>query len=622
MNGISFLTGVLRVKYSVFLCSSLVALASPALTSPALADELGGDLAERERSGDITVVAAGRDLPLDQTGQAVSVIGTREIDAIQGADLTRVLERLPGVNFSRNGGLGAQTGLSIRGANADQTLVVIDGVRIADYTSPGGGYDIGNLLSGSLDRVELLRGSNSVVWGSQAIGGVLAVTTREVNGAELAAEYGAWDTVLTNATAGIAEDRYAASITAGYARTDGFSAQSAGTEDDGYRQWQVAGKGRYALVDGLNLRANGRYADSRLEIDLTGPDARDIQKTREGTGRLGLDYAGQGFSLSGGVALTDVRRSYETAWGPSSYKGSSRRVEMNGHVALPMDLALDFGADSEWSRARSTYDDKRKARLSSGHALIGRYADDWSLAAGLRLDDHSRFGTHWTFGANGSVTLIDNVRLRASYGEGFKAPTLYQLYGSFVGNAALKPERSQSYDAGIELGDRNAVLHGAVTVFRRDSRNLIDLDSSYTYANIARARAEGVEVEAGAKVSERFAVQAAYTYTKARDRTQARDLARRPRNLLTFGADWRTPLHDLSLGADIRMASDAVEYDWMGVATRLDGYAVVTLRASLPVSEGIELYGRVENVADVHYETAARFATAGRSAYIGARARF
>lgn len=610
MNGL-FMTGVLRVKSMLFLGFSVLA-AAPALAQDAAVDD-----------GEIIVTASGNRLPIDQSGQPISVIGDAEIKAVQGADIARLLERLPGVSLSRNGGLGGQTGLNLRGGNADQVLVLVDGVRIADYASPGGAYDMGNMLPGTLERVELLRGANSVVWGSQAMAGVLALTTREVDGADLSAEYGAHDTFYGTATAGIAREGHAVSLSGGYARTDGFSARDRGPEADGYRQWQLSGKARAQLADGLSVRAVGRYADSLLELDLTAPDSPlDTQKTREATGRLGLDYEAGKTRLTGGFALSRVRRAYDGGWGPSSFTGSSRRADMAGHLPLPAGFALDFGADSEWTRAKSTFDPKAKARQTSGHALVGRYGAGWSLAAGVRIDDHSRFGTHWTVGGNGTVELAQGLRLRASYGEGFKTPTLYQLFGDQVGNPALQPERSRSYDAGIELGDRNRALHAALTLFRRDSRNLIDLDSSFTYANVARARAQGVEVELGAQVSERFRAQAAYTYTKARDLTNRRDLARRPRHLLTLSTDWRTPLAGLSLGADLRLAGDSVEYDFFGTPAPLDGYVVATLRASLPVSEGVELFGRVENLGDADYQTARGYNTPGRSAYIGARARF
>jgi vitamin B12 transporter len=609
---------------SVLPLPPLLALSAPALAGFVLSAPAAAQQHPSLITPIVTVVGTGSAAPLDRSGQSIAVVTHDEIAAVQGPDLTRVLTRLPGVTFSRNGGLGAQTGLNVRGGNADQLLVLIDGVRIADYASPGGGYDFGNLFSGTLDRIELLRGSNSVVWGSQAIAGVLAVTTREVDGAELSGEYGAHATAYGTAALGIARPGHAVSVSAGYVRSDNFSARSAGVEDDPYWQWQLSGKGRLALSEALSLRAAGRYADSRLDLDLSGPgpDSDDVQDTREGTGRVGLDYRSERLNLDTGLAYTDIRRDYDGPFGPSSFKGRAWRAEARGRAGLPSRLALDFGAESEWSRAGSSFDPARKARLSSGHALLGWYGPAASLAGGVRFDDHSRFGSAWTLGANGSVALGGAWRVRASYGEGFKAPTLYQLFGGFVGNPELKPETSRSYDAAVELGDRNAPLHLALTAFRRDRRNLIDLDSGFVYQNVARARAQGVEFELGARVTPRFAAHAAYTYLKARDRASDRDLARRPRHALSLAADWETPLAGLTLGGDVRLRGDSVEYDFLGTPISLDGFVVADARAEFAVSERVALFGRVENLGDADYETAAGFATAGRSAYLGARARF
>ena len=603
------------LKY-LLVTSALVA--SPALAETAQDITMSQDV----RDNTITVVATGTTQRIDQTGQSIGVIGRDEIDRVQGPDLTRVLQRLPGVSVVRTGPIGGQTSLFVRGANSDQVLTLLDGVRLADYASPGGNYDYGNLLAGNIERIDLLRGSNSVVWGSQAIGGVLSITTREIDGAEVSGEYGAYDTAYVTGTAGISRDAYAASLSAGYVRTDGFSAKAGGTEPDGFRQYVVSGKARYALAEGLTLRANGRYADGKLDLDQTGVNAPDTQDTREGSARAGLDYAGDGFALSGGYTYSAVRRHYESGFGPSTFKGHGQRAELFGHVELPARLRLDFGADSEWITAESDFDPRAKARLTSGHALLGWYTDGVSLAAGVRVDDHNRFGTHTTLGANGSVGLIDGWRLRASYGEGFKAPTLYQLFGGFVGNTALRPERSRNYEAGIEKGDRNGPLHIAATWFRRDSRNLIDTDVNFQYQNIARARSQGLEFEVGSQVSERFHAQATYTWLKARDRTLDRDLARRPRHTVTTSLDWRTPLDALTLGADLRFASKSVEYAFGGGAITLGSYVVGTVRAEVAVSDRIALFGRIENVGDEDYQVASGFNTAGRSAYIGARARF
>lgn len=629
------------MKTLLLLTSSLI-LATPALAQSEpdiiLADPIRDDL--------ITVVATGSGARLSDTGQSISVAGAGELASVQGPDLARVLERLPGVAIARTGGFGSQTSLFVRGGNSDQVLVLVDGVRVNDVASPGGAYDFGNLTAGGLGKVELLRGSNSVVWGSQAMAGVLAFTSREWNGVEASAEYGAHNSFDGQVSMGLTGERYSIGLTGGYTRTDGVSAAAAGSEPDGFRQWRLAGRARMQLAEGLSAVVNGRYADSRADIDgypaplYVFADTPEYQKTREISGRAGLEYSRAAFSLAGGFALSDMRRDYyDPTFSPDpnyGTKGRSERAEVTGRYDFGGAIRLDFGGSSEWTRL-SDEAATRRARLSSAHALLGWYGERVKLAAGVRLDDHSRFGSEWTFGANGSVEIADGWRVRASYGEGFKAPTLYQLFSEY-GNTALSPERSRSYDAGIEKGDRNGPLHFAVTAFRRDTRSLIDYVSCFSsanalcadgrygfYDNVGRARAQGIEVELGAQASENFRASAAYTYLDAENRTRGdlnfgNALARRPAHVLTVSADWTTPLQGLVLGADTRLVG--YRFDDAANATRLDGYVLTTLRASLPITEAVELYARIENLTDEPYTTAAGYGVPGRAAYGGVRARF
>lgn len=616
------------MKYLFLLGCSLAS----GLSNAAFAADEGNDPAavgSNDRDTAIVVVGSGSRQLLSETGQSISVIGAEELASIQGPDLTRALERLPGVNVARSGPLGSQTSVFVRGANSQQLLVTLDGVRMEDVAAPSGGFDLGTMLPAGIGKVELLRGSNSVAWGSAAMGGVLALTSEQIEGGRASLEYGANDTVSADAALGAAGAGYGVTLSGGYLSSDGISAYALGTEPDGFRQWHGTLQGRADLAAGLQFRAVARYADSRVDFDgfpppaYTFADTPEYQTTRQGSGRAGLAYDANGLTLQGGVAYSDTRRAYfDPIYGADpnyATKGRSWRADFSGRADLASAVTLDFGADSEWTRFSTSYDPQTDARLSSGHALLGYHAGGLNLSGGVRVDDHDRFGTHWTFGANGSLELATDLRLRASYGEGFKAPTLYQLYG-YGGNAALKPESSKAYDAGVELGDRNGRRHLALTLFRRDSRNLIDYVYPSGYFNTGMTRAEGIEIEGGWALSERLGVRAAYSYVKATDRSTGKDLPRRPRNALSAGLDWTTPLAGLKLGADLRLVSDS--FDDKGNSTRLDGYGLVTLRASLPVNDSLELYGRVENVGDAKYQTVANYGTYGRSAYVGVRARW
>ena len=627
---------------SCVLASCLVA--TPAFAQDGNNGEVVVDL-PREYPDQLTVIATGSPSRIDQTGQPITVLTAADLARVQGPDITRALEQVPGLTLSRNGGPGAFTGVRLRGSDSEQVLVLIDGVRAEDVSAPGAGFDFGTLTTGGIERIDVLRGSNSVVWGSAAIGGVIAVQTRELNGLEANAEGGSRGSFAGDGAAGLAKGSYALSLNGGYSTTDGVSAAAVGTEADGARQWHLGGKARLDLLPGLSLVATARYADTRTEIDgypapkYTFADTPEYQITRQLSGRTGLRYQGTWLTLNTGFALSDTKRDYYdpmVGTAPSyGYRGRSERADLTGRAALPAQFALDFGADSEWTRYSGTFDAQHRARQTSGHAMLGWYTPNVSLAAGLRYDDHSRFGHATTIGANGTVKLTQGLRLRASYGEGFKAPTLFQLLSDY-GNAALRPERSRSYDAGLEF--RSGPVTAAFTVYRRDSRGLIAFVSCFgqttgicanrpfgTYDNIGKARAEGAEAELTLKPVSTFTLRSIYTYTRARNLTPGsaqfgNDLARRPRHALTLSGDWETPLAGLAIGADLRLVSRS--FDDAANTVRLEGGPTTTFRASLPVHERITLFARLENAFDTRRPTAAGYSALGRGAFSGLRVRY
>ncbi|QYU66469.1 TonB-dependent receptor [Leptolyngbya sp. 15MV] len=303
-------------------------------------------------------------------------------------------------------------------------------------------------------------------------------------------------------------------------------------------------------------------------------------------------------------------------------------------------LLLYFGGEHEWTSYQTLFDAGESTRIFGAYAQGGIEFGPLSARVGARVDDHARFGSAVSFGGDLSYEIAPALRLRASVGEGFKAPTLFQLFSDF-GNEALRPEKSTSMDLGLAYGDRTLAggrFYGAVTGFRRDAEDQIEFASCFGstaplcatrpfgfYENLGRVRAQGFEVELGARASDRWTARAAYAYIDTENRTVGsanlgNSLARRPRHALTVSADWQTPLAGLTLGGDVRLVSDS--FDNAANTVRLDGYALATLRASLPVGENVELFGRIENVTDADYQTAAGYGTPGRGGFVGARAKF
>lgn len=601
---------------------------------------LASPLAAQDDDTGITVTATGARGNVTDTGQSVTVIGEDEIDAVQGADIARVLRRAPGVTITRNGPPGSFTGVRVRGAAAEQLLVLVDGVRVADTAAPGGGFDFGNLAAGEVEKLDLVRGSNSTIWGSDAIGGVLLVTTRATRGLNASAEYGGDDSTYLTASGGAGSDRFFIGGSGGWQRSDGFSASATGTEPDGFEQWSANGQVRAYLSDRVELFASGRYAKGELDIDGFPPplfafaDTAERQDTRQYTGATGAIYDSPLLYLRATYSFADTEReSFDPATGGSAptytTDGSSRRADLRGEWRPIGPVVVHFGGEREWTRFETAFDAPQKTNIWGAYAQAGIEFGGISAHAGVRHDRHARFGGETSLGADASYGLGDGFRLRASYGEGFKAPSLFQLLSDF-GNPALQPERSRSFDLGLAWRTRSDATHAAVTLFRRDATNLIDFVSCFgisggictgrpfgTYDNVGRARAEGFEVELGLSPAPALRTQVAYSFTRATDRTAGTDLARRPRHALTGSADWRTPLADATIGGDVRLVGDSFDDAANGVP--IDGHALFDLRASVPLGERLELYGRVENLFDTDYVEVAGYGTRGRTAFVGAR---
>ncbi len=606
-------------------------------------------LALARRDGrDVVVTATRAEQNRREVGQAVTTLTRADIDRRQTTVLTDLLQTTPGVTVTRNGTTGALTTLRIRGAEGDQTLVVIDGVRVNDPSSTGGGFDFGNLLSGSVERVEILRGPNSVPWGSQAIGGVVNIqTVSRGNSLRARGEGGTYGTGFGSIGGNFGTNRVRVGANLGYLRTDGISSAAVGRERDGYRQIGGSGNLSLYLFDGFGVDLRGYYAHSRLRLDgftpsFTFGDTQEYSEIQEAYG-----YAGAHLDTGWGkhriaFTLADVNRdNYATPASTTADflgRGRSERYEYQADLQPFDTIRAVLGAERENTRYSDGFAGAKTGITSGYLQLIARPADPLTLTGGVRHDDHDQFGGHTTLGANAALAL-GGTTLRASYGEGFKAPTLYQLYSAF-GTRALRPETARNYDVGVEQVALGGALRASATLFARRTRDQIDFRSCTraeqttpgsicvgrpfgTYDNIARARARGVELALALQPVEGFTVQGAYSFIDSENRSPGpnlgRDLARRPHDSASLSADYRFGF-GLQVGGTVLLVGDS--FDNAANSVSLDGYALASVRAELPVGERLALYGRVENVTGERYQTVAGYGTLSRAAYGGVRLRF
>lgn len=612
----------------------------------------------------IIVTATRAPVLAEELGASLSVLLRTDLDRLQAPAVADLLRLLPGVAVSANGGPGAFAAVRIRGAEGDQTMVVIDGVRVNDPAAPGGGYDFGGLVASGIERIEVLRGPQSLAWGSQAIGGVVAITTRAPGAPELAArvEGGSRSTVYATADGSAKAGRLGLGASLTYGRSDGISAASearGATERDDWTGWGGTLRATVDLTGTLALDLRGRFQASRFGIDGFPPplfqlaDTPERSRSDEASGVFGLSFAPAGGASRHvlGAELTEVdRRTTDPRRTPSAtYLASGRnlRLRYSGEWRLAPWLETSFGAERERSRlataSPSAFDPdpapfRAQATLTGGFVqAVLRPLPGLTAVAGVRHDEHSDFGGATTPGASLSFAPGEGPwRLKASYGQGFKAPTLFQLFSDF-GNPGLEPERAEGWDAGVEAGLAKGRLRLAATAFGRTTRDQIDFVSCFanplpacagrpfgTYDNVARTRARGVEAEVGLAPVDRLAVSFAYTFLDARNRARGtanfdRLLPRRPRHTAAFVADWTTPA-GWAVGMTLSHASES--FDNASNSRPIPDRLLLDLRASVPLGERLELYGRVTNAGDMAYETASFYGQAGRAFAGGVRARF
>ncbi|QMW23930.1 TonB-dependent receptor plug domain-containing protein [Sandaracinobacteroides saxicola] len=623
------------------------ALLATLLTTPALAETDSGTIAQS-----IVVTATRAETPIQRIGQSVSVIDRATLETRQTPAVVDLLRDVPSVRFSRTGGPGGVATVTIRGAESDQTVALIDGIKLNDPAAPGGGFNFGNLTTTNLDRIEVVRGSQSVLWGSQAIGGVINFITRaptETPRLDAEAEAGWRDTGRLSGNVSGKAGPLSASLGGGWFTTDGISAFSearGGKERDGFRTWTTNGRLNLALGDAISLDLRGWHANSRTRQDgfpppdFTLADTLDQTRTRETVLYAGVNAALFDGRLQNrlGYALTSTKRLTDDGNGFTTFDGLGRniRLDYQGSFTLTDTLRADFGVERETSRLRTSSFGgpaaTARARLDSIYAqLSATPLPGLTLNAGLRHDDHDRFGGNTSVAANGALSLNDGATiLRASYGEGFKAPSLFQLFSDF-GNVRLQPETARSFDAGItqSLIDRTLTL--SATAFQRDTKNQIDFIGCFanpspiclnrpfgTYDNIRRSRATGLELALNATPTPALRLSAGYSLVNARNRDSGLILPRRARHSASASLDYRWPF---GLDTGLTLAHVGSSFDNASNSRRLEGYTLVDLRASLPLTDQFALFARIENLFNERYETAFQYGTPGRAAYAGIRLR-
>jgi vitamin B12 transporter len=632
------------MKSILYTSAALIALAAPAMAQ--------SQLTYPRLDGENIVVSATRiPTPVAHVASSVTVITAADIEARQDRSLPDVLREVPGLSIVQTGGAGGQTSIFMRGSNSNHTKVLVDGIDIADPSTPNGAADISKILAGDLARVEVLRGPQGALYGSDAIGGVINITTLSGNGPITfsgSLEGGSFDTFNQTGSVSGSQGDFHYRATAQHFRSGAtpvtpLNLLPAGVtrNDDSYDNVTASTKLGYDVAENFDLGLTAHYTNSigRITGDsfnpvtfASAPSARQtriatLQYETRGTAHLvlrdGRLEQTLGFAYGSNIIATQDPNN-----GNGRTNGDRVKVDWQGNAKLAEGETLVLGAETSRDALHRGLSFGFPTSLSQGITTNAGYAEiQTDLPIGLhnsfslRDDDNSRFGNRVTWRMAPSwVIESTGTTLRASAGSGFKAPALQQLFGTFGGNPNLKPETSTGYEAGFEqkiLGDD---LLGGVTWFHNDIKNLITSGPAPTFQNIniGRARTQGVEAFLAWKPLDTLTLRADYTYTDSLDGATRRALLRRPRHKASLGADWQAT-EDLSLDATLLYVGPQIDgnRDFSIPRMKMPDYVTLDMAASYKLTDMWSVFGRIENATDTNYQSPSGFLRPGIGAYGG-----
>jgi vitamin B12 transporter len=627
-----------------------ILLAATGAMGPRAQAEIGTESNPLNLSDTIVVTANRLGTSLRENATSITVINRQQIESSQAVMVSDLLRTAPGVDVVQSGGAGQQTGLFLRGANTEHVLVLIDGVEVNDPSAPSGAANLAHMPVDNIERIEILRGPQSVLYGSDAIAGVIQIFTRRGEAKPLiqfTGEAGAFGTY--NEQLEVAGARKKADYAVSLARrdTDGISAAVAdgNPERDSYRNTAASARAGWEPSENIRLTVSGRWTEAETDLDQSyyppTPDDRNysLESTeRSLSGSIVYEPAGSRASHRVGAAIadfdrhsidgTDEVRPSDTS--QTQYNGQRVRFDWQTTVKAAKQFEVTLGAETEnetmeqslyygsaWGPWADTLPEV-SVRTNSGYGLARlSVADRWYTTAGVRRDDHRIFGGETTFRFT-SAYLVDAVglKLSATFGTGFKAPTLVQLYDNATGNRNLRPETSEGWEIGLERSSRDARAKVGATYFRTRFANLILFDG--TMVNKATASIRGIELY-GETDLWRLRVRADYTHTRARDDVDDRPLIRRPQHKLgvTIGGELSHRLLTSLRVSHVGSREDTDFNVWPYEREVLDRYTLVTMSAGYKLSGSVAVHARLENLLDENYEEALGFGSRPIALYGG-----
>ncbi|MCR8922504.1 TonB-dependent receptor [Dasania sp. GY-MA-18] len=567
------------------------------------------------KADDIIVTATRTQQSYAETLASVTVISREDIEKFQAQSVAELLAKAPGLSITSNGGRGASTGISLRGNQSDHTLFLIDGVRVGSATL--GSTAVEYLDPELIERIEIVRGPKSSLYGSDALGGVINIITRQANANQpllIKAAVGNHNTSEASASLGHKGENYQANLTASYVYTGGYDFTEDKTapsdDDDAYRQRSLGFNGSYTPIDTLTLGLSYQFNEAESEYDTNCFGFSCSPYTDSKTESLNVSGSWQlhtafNSSLSVGSSKDETETLYdEYGFSGGVFETEKTNIDWQNDIRVSDNALLTLGYDylNEKVDGSTNYDEDER----DNHAVYAQLQfvqGAVSANLGARNDDNEQFGSHDTFNASLGYDIAADLKVVASYGQAFKAPTFNDLYYPFFGNPTMVPEESESYELAFKGFADN--YSWAVSAYQNDVENLIQYNSAI-FANdqIATATIKGIDASFETELMG-WTVNTALTLLDTQDDATGNELARRPEQVINIDID--RSFDQWSVGASIYGASS--RYNDAANSSKLNGYGTVALRGAYTIDPEWKLQLKVDNLFEKDYVLARGFSS-------------
>ncbi|MBE0426074.1 MAG: TonB-dependent receptor [Nitrospirae bacterium] len=578
---------------------------------------------------EIVVTAAKMEEAIEETTSNVIVIKNDYIKKMNVNFITDVLRKIPELNLVQNGGPGGNATLLLRGAGSSQTLILIDGIKVNSTNT--GSFDFSGITVDDIERIELVKGPQSTVYGSEAMAGVINIITKKGTGkpkTNVSLESGSFGTYKSSMTfsGGVREYDYRA--TASYFSTDGISSAKGGTERDGYRNANFSGKFGIKPAEKFELEFSGRHYYGRSEFDdfdffkKQAVDAINYVQhlhhySLSGKGKLFISDTWEQILTASIVRDSLKGRDPDTIFNNYDIISQMETIDWQHNFYLINSYTLTVGAEyrNEKGENEGNFDRSLINKAVYVNNILKFLQEQVFLNAGLRYDDHETFGNKTTYRIGAAYNIRRHaLRIKSSYATGFRAPKFNELFFPFYGNPRLRPEECTSWEISMEK-DVFKNMSVYLTYFDQRYKNLIQTDPfTFSAANISRAKVKGIEANTILKMTDEVTIKAGYMRLDTKDEATGQNLPFRPKDKFNLSAE----LSKKDISAIVNYTFVSKRLDSL-VKRNLSSYSIVNVAGNYRTSKWMTLFMRIDNLLDEDYEEIGSYGTPGFSVFGGVR---